>query len=60
LKKWAGKSLDERASLFTAKFPDKEISGSKLWHLFRKHGIKYKCVATKKLVDRDKQAQINE
>ena len=52
--------MDERASLFTAKFPDKEISGSKLWHLFRKHGIKYKCVATKKLVDRDKQDQINE
>ena len=60
LKKWAGKSLDERASLFTAKFPDKEISGGKLWHLFRKHGIKYKCVATKKVVDRDKRDQINE
>ena len=51
--------MDERASLFTAKFPDKEISGGKLGHLFRKHGIKYKCVAVKKLVNRDKQDQIN-
>ena len=48
LKKWVGRSLDERASLFSAKFPDKSITGGKLWHLYRKHGIKYKCVAAKK------------
>ena len=56
LKRWVGRSLDERASLFTAKFAD--ISGGALWHLYRKHGIKFKCVAVRKLVPKDKREQI--
>ena len=60
LKKWIGRSLEERASLFSAKFPDKVISGGKLWHLYRKHGIKCKCVAVKKLPPKDKLEQIKQ
>jgi hypothetical protein len=50
LKRWAGYSLDERASLFTNSFPDKELSGGKLWHLYNLKGIKFKKVARKKMV----------
>ena len=55
LKRCIGRSLDERAALFSAKFPDKVISGGKLWHLYRKHGIKYKFVAVKKIAPVGKQ-----
>ena len=54
LKRWAGKSLDERASLFSGKFSDKSITGSSLWRLYHKHGIKFKLVAVKKLPSKDK------
>ena len=58
LKKWIGKSLDERASLFIAKFPDKTLTGGKLWHLYHKHGIKYKFVAAKKTPPKEKSNEI--
>ena len=58
LKRWAGKSLDERASLFSSKFSDKSITGSSLWHLYHKHGIKFKLVAVKKIPSKDKREQI--
>ena len=60
LKRWIGRSLDERAALFMRKFPDKELTGGRLWHLYRKHGIKYKCVAVKKMAAADKADQIRE
>ena len=60
LKRWIGQSLDERAALFMRKFPEKELTGGQLWHLYRKHGIKYKCVAVKKMAAADKADQIME
>ena len=50
LDKWAGSSLDERASLFKKQFPDAELSGSKLWRIYHQNGIRYKFVLTKKFV----------
>ena len=44
-----GRSLDERASLFMNKFPAKDLTGGRLWNIYRKHGIRFKVIKAKKV-----------
>ena len=50
LERWAGKTLAERAALFTAAFPDKTIAVTTLRRLYLRHGIKRKKVVKRKVV----------
>ena len=50
LERWAGRTLQERAALFTAAFPDKKIAVTTLRRLYLKHGIKRKRVVLAKVV----------
>ena len=45
---WAGRTMDERVILFHRKFPHKVISATRLWRLYRQHGIKRKQVRVQK------------
>ena len=44
LRRWAGLSLDERAASFKNAFPNKELTGGRLYHIYIKHRIRYKMI----------------
>ena len=50
LTKQAGLSLYERAAIFNMKYRVVGITGSKLFKIYRAHGIKYKKVKTTKVL----------
>ena len=55
-----GYSLAERSSLFQRQFPDKELTGGKLWHLYNSKGIKHKKILAKKTAPPQKAEEIQE
>ena len=50
LVRWAGHTVNERVSLFQAKFPDKRISASALRRLYLRHGVRRKEIKVQKLL----------
>ena len=52
-------SLDERAADLTHNFPNKKISTTKLWYIYKKHGVRKKKIRITKIPNRHELKRIN-
>ena len=52
-------SLDERAADLTRHFPNKKISTTKLWYIYKKHRVRKKKIRITKIPNRHEMKRIN-